>query len=61
MPYSPRSAARSPAGHRRRYRHAAAAHLRTQWWDNAGSRAHATVVTVAADRATTGVDAAMRH
>ncbi|MHB1595167.1 MAG: carboxypeptidase regulatory-like domain-containing protein [Streptosporangiaceae bacterium] len=33
---------------------------RTQWWDNAGSRAHATVITVSADHATTGIDAAMR-
>ncbi|MHB1433577.1 MAG: carboxypeptidase regulatory-like domain-containing protein, partial [Streptosporangiaceae bacterium] len=33
---------------------------RTQWWDNAGSRAHATVITVAAARATAGIDAAMR-
>ena len=33
---------------------------RTQWWDNAGSRAAATVITVAADRVTTGIDAAMR-
>lgn len=35
--------------------------FQTQWWDNAGSAASATVVTVGAGATVTGIDAALKH
>ena len=35
--------------------------FKTQWWQNAGSAATATVITVGAGAAVTGIDAALTH